>query len=84
MSYIKDCLEIVTMICFLIYMYRKAYKPYIKEVKQADESPKKKKRLKYLHRIRIPYRGKTEIIKYDKKSAYIESAWNEIQKPRKK
>lgn len=84
MSYFKDCLEIVTMICFLAYMYRKTFKPYIKEVKQVEKPKKKKKRLKYLRRFRVPYKGKTEIIQYDKKSAYIESVWNEIQKPKKK
>ena len=83
MSYFKDCLEIVTMICFLFFMYRKTYKPYIKEVKE-DKPPKEKKRLKYFRRFHIPYRGKAKILEYDKQWGYIDSAWNEVQKPKKK
>lgn len=84
MSYFKDCLEIVTMICFIFYMYKKTFKPYIKEVKKKEKPQKKRKRIKYLHRFHVPYKGKAKIIQYDKKTAYIESAWNEVQKPKKK
>lgn len=83
MSYIKDCLEIACMIGFLIFLYRKTYKPYIREVRKEEAPPRKKKRLKYLRRLRVPYRGKTQIIQYDKTHGYIESAWNEIEKPKK-
>jgi hypothetical protein len=85
MAQAKDCLEIITMICFLYYIYRKTFKPYIKEVKQEKEQkPKKRKRLKYLRRIHLPYKGQAKIYKYDKQYGYINSAWDEVEKPKKK
>lgn len=84
MSQLKDCLEIITMAGFLIFMLKKLTIPNIKEVKPQEEKPKKKKRLKYFRRFHIPYRGETKMYTYDKKHGYIESAWEEVQKPKKK
>ena len=81
----KDIFEIIAIICFLIALYQKNRKPRLKVVETKTPKPKKKRK-KYFRRIRIPYpyRGKTEILQYDQKHQYIESAWNEIQKPKKK
>lgn len=82
---LEGYLEILLTICFLFMLYSRTHRPRLKEVKPPKpEKQGRKKRLKYLRRLRIPYRGKAQIIKFDKTSAYIESAWNEIQKPRKK
>lgn len=83
MQQLKDILEIITMTCFLIYMYKKFTIPNLKEVKPKEEKPKKKKRLKYFRRFHIPYRGKTKIYTYDQKHGYINSAWEEVQKSKK-
>lgn len=83
MQQVKDCLEIITMICFLIFMFKKLAIPSLKEVKSKEERPKKKKRLKYFHRFHIPYRGKTTMYKYDQKHGYINSAWEEVEKPKR-
>lgn len=84
MQIIKDCLEIITMCCFIYFLYTKTKRPKLKTVEEEVKKPKKKKRYKYLRRFRIPYVGKTEILQFDQKHGYIESAWNEIQKPKKK
>lgn len=76
----KNLLEIITMIGFLIFMVQKFKKPSIKEVKPKYVKPRKKKRLKYFRRFRIPFRGKAKIYEYDKKHAYIESIWEEVNK----
>lgn len=86
----KNLFYAVLLICFCIYVYRKfCYKPRIKTVKipTAKQVRRKKKRKRFKNKImrifRIPYKGKTEIIQYDKKAPYIESAWNEINKKKK-
>lgn len=79
----KDIFEIIAIICFLIALYQKNRKPRLKVVETKMPKPKKKRK-KYFRRIHIPYRGKTEILQYDQKHQYIESAWNEVQKPKKK
>lgn len=83
MQQFKDCLEIITMACFLIYMYKKMKAPSIKEIKPKPQKQKKKKHLKYFRRFHIPYRGKTKIYTYNQKHGYINSAWEEIEKPKK-
>lgn len=79
----KDIFEIIAVICFLFVLYQKNRKPKFKIVKPKIQKPKRKRK-KYFRRLHIPYRGKTEILQYDPKHQYIESAWNEVQKPRKK
>ena len=83
---------ILIILCY-VFLYRKfCYKPKVKVVK-ASKIPKpeeirrqrkKERRIRKIKRkFKIPYRGNAEIIKYDKKLPYIESAWNEVQKPKK-
>lgn len=84
MQIIKDCLEIITICCLIYYLYTKIRRPKLKTVEEKVKKPKKKRHYKYLRRIRIPYVGKTKILQFDLKHGYIESVWNEIQKPRKK
>ncbi len=83
MQQFKNCLEIITMACFLIFMFKQLAIPSLKEVKPKEEKPKKKRRLKYFRRLRIPYRGKTTMYKYDQKYGYINSAWEEVEKPKR-
>lgn len=75
------------LIAFCIFLYIQfCYKPKIKIVKipktkQIRKQKKKARRIKKFKRLfRLPYHGKTDIIQYDKKQAYIESAWNELNK----
>lgn len=74
------------MIAFCIFLYIQfCYKPKIKTVKipktkQIRKQKKRARRLRNLKRLfRIPYRGKTEIVQYDKKKAYIDSIWDELR-----
>mgnify|MGYP001071021107 CR=1 FL=1 len=83
MQQLKDCLEIITMAWFLIFMFKQLVIPSFKEVKSKEEKPKKKRILKYFRRFHIPYRGKTIMYKYDKKYGYINSAWEEVEKPKR-
>lgn len=81
----KNCLEIIAVIAFLIFLFKQFSKPQIREVKSPKVKtqyvkPKKRKRLKYFRRFRIPYRGKTKMYTYDKKHGYIESIWEELNK----
>lgn len=75
------------LIAFCIFLYIQfCYKQKIKTVKipktkQIYKQKKRKRKIKKIKRLfRLPYRGKTKIIQYDKKQAYIESAWNELNK----
>ena len=72
------------MCCFIYFLYTKTRRPKLKAVEKEVQKPKKKRHYKYLKRFKIPYVGKTEIIQFDQKHGYIESVWNEIQKPKKK
>ena len=83
MSQFNEILEIVTIIGFWIYLYKKSRKPKL-EIVETEKPVKKKKKPKYLRRFKLPYRGKTNIYNFDKKTGYIESAWNEVEKPKKK
>lgn len=74
------------LIAFCIFLYIQfCYKPKIKVVKipktkQIRKQKKRARRLRKLKRwFRIPYRGKTDIIQYDKKKAYIDSIWDELR-----
>lgn len=83
---------ILIILCCL-YIYRKfCYKPKLKVVKtpkipkpeEIRRQRKKERRMRKIKRkFKIPYVGNTEIINYDKTTPYIESAWNEVQKPKK-
>ena len=86
MNYLEDSLRIITMLCFMYYMYKRFEPPKIREVKPEKENKsQKKKRPKYFRRIHLPYRGNAKIYKFtDKKHGYIESAWDEVQKPKKR
>lgn len=88
MDDILKIIEIIIVAAFLIMLYNKFYsKPKIKAVKvkvptarQIRRAKKRARRLRKVKRkFRIPYVGKTKIIKYDKKLPYIESVWNEIE-----
>jgi hypothetical protein len=84
---LEDNLKIITIIVFLgvlYYMYCRTYIKLLKPKKQKMPKPKKKKHpFKYLRRIHLPYKGQAKIYKFDKQYGYINSAWDEIQKPRK-
>lgn len=91
MDTILKIIEIIIVAAFLIMLYRRFYdKPQIKAVKvkiptarQVRRAKKRARRLrKVRRRFRIPYVGKTKIIRYDKKLPYIESIWNEIEPKR--
>ena len=88
-----DIANAILIILCCALLYRKfCYKPKVKIVK-APKIPrsevirwqkKKERRIRKIKRkFKIPYKGSAEIIKYDKKLPYIESAWNEVQKPKK-
>lgn len=79
---IRDIFEIIAIACFLIVLYLKYKKPKMKVV-QSDSQKQAKKQKKHL-KLCLPFMGKAKIIQYnDKKHGYIESAWNEIEKPKK-
>ncbi len=74
------------LIAFCIFLYIQfCYKSKIKTVKipktkQIRKQKKRARRLRKLKRwFRLPYRGKTEIVKYDKQKAYIDSIWEELR-----
>ena len=79
---------ILTMFCIFLYI-RFGRKPKIKTVKVPDKKSilkqkRKNRRIKKFKRFfRTQYKGKSEIIPYDKQHGYFDSAWNEIQKPKK-
>lgn len=85
-----NILEAITLIACIVFLYRQfGQRPKIKTVKDekiptTQEIRKRRKRERQLRKVKrrfkIPYRGKTEIIKYDKTLPYIESAWNEVEK----
>lgn len=85
-----DIFEIIALIACCIFMYtRFGRSPQIKVLKeekipQPEEIKRQRKKARRIRKIkrrfRIPYRGKTQIITYDKKTPYIESAWNEVEK----
>lgn len=82
-----DLAKITLLILCCIFLYKKfCYKPKVKVYKvpkpeEIKQQRKKERRLKKIKRhFKIPYRGKTQIIEYDKTKPYIESAWNEIEK----
>lgn len=82
----EDFIYAVTLVGFCIFLYIKfCYRPKIKTVKAPDKKRirKQKKRARWIRKVkrrfRIPYRGKTEIVQYDKKRAYLDSVWDEIQ-----
>lgn len=75
------------LIAFCIFLYiHFCYKQKIKTVKipktkQIRKQKKRARRLRKLKRwFRIPYRGETDIVQYDKKKAYIDSIWDELNK----
>ena len=78
-------IAIFVLFCALLYI-RFCRTPKIKTVKapttKAIKRKKKRNRnIKKLKRIfKLPYRGKTEIIKYDPSRKYIESIWDELNK----
>lgn len=88
-----DIANAILIILCCVFLYRKfCYKPKVKVVKapkipkpeEIRRQRKKERRIRKIKRkFKIPYRGNAEIIKYDKKLPYIESAWNEVQKPKK-
>lgn len=88
-----DIANTILIILCCVFLYRKfCYKPKVKVVKtpkipKPEEIRRQKKKERCIKKIKrkfkIPYRGNAEIIKYDKKLPYIESAWNEVQKPKK-
>lgn len=82
----KEYVEIVIIVLFCIYLYKKfCWRPKIKIVKAPtpDDIKKQHKRDRRFRKIkrhfRIPYRGKTQITEFDKTKPYIESAWNEVE-----
>ncbi len=90
MGDLYNILEAITLIACVVFLYRQfGQRPKIKAVKEekiptTQEIRKRRKRERQLRKVRrrfkIPYRGKTEIIQYDKTTPYIESAWNEVEK----
>lgn len=85
MDTVFQIIEIIIMAAFLIMLYRNFGKsPKIKivkvpTVKQIKREKKRARRLRKIKRkFRIPYIGKTEMLPYDPKKAYIEAVWNEI------
>ncbi|MDE6387634.1 MAG: hypothetical protein K2L82_07515 [Lachnospiraceae bacterium] len=85
-----NILEAITLIACVVFLYRQfGRRPRIKAVKEekiptTKEIRKRRKRERQLRKVKrrfkIPYRGKTEVIKYSKTAPYIESAWNEVEK----
>lgn len=80
----------VLIILCIIFLYQKfCCKPKIKIIKiptskEIKLQRKRKRRMRRIkRRFKIPYIGKTQIIKYDKTKPYIESAWDEVQKAKK-
>ena len=88
-----DIANAILIILCCVFLYRKfCYKPKVKVAKapkipKPEEIRRQRKRERRIRKIKrkfkIPYRGNAEIIRYDKKLPYIESAWNEVQKPKK-
>lgn len=82
--------EIIVLVLCCVFLYdRFGRRPRIREVKperipttkEIRRQRKKERRLRKIRRrFRIPCRGKTRIIRYDKTAPYIESAWNEVEK----
>lgn len=84
MEHIFEC---VILLFFCICLYRvfcckskvKVVKaPTTKEIRRQRKRDRRMRKIK--RKIKLPYRGKTEIIKYSKTKPYIESAWKEIEK----
>lgn len=90
MSELYNVLEAITLIACVVFLYRQfGSKPRIKVVKEekiptTQEIRRQRKRERQIRKVKrkfkVPYRGKTEIIKYSKTTPYIESAWNEVEK----
>ena len=85
--FIDHIFEITVILIFLIILYRGfCRKPKIKVIKAptAKQIRREKKRARRLRKIsrrfKVPYVGKTEIIRYDKTSPCIDSMWEEIQR----
>lgn len=83
----ENILYVTVLIVFCIFLYLQfGRKPKIKTVKVPDKKSilkqkRKNRRIKKLKRFfRTPYKGKTEVIKYDKQHEYIESIWEELKK----
>lgn len=83
----KEIFNPIILLLFCIYIYLTfCKKPKIKTVKAptTKEIKRKKKhdrKIKKIKRIfKLPYKGKTEIIEFDKKRPYVNSAWDEIEK----
>lgn len=79
--------EITAVIIFLVILYHGfCRKPKVKVVKapttkQIRHRRKRERRLRSITRhFKIPYVGKTEIIRYDKKSPCIDSMWEEVER----
>lgn len=83
----ENIFAIAIFVLFCAFLYIRFCKtPKIKTVKAPTTKAIKRKkkhdrRIKKLKRIfKLPYRGKTEIVKYDPYKEYIESVWDEIQR----
>lgn len=87
---IYDIPEIIILAACCLFLYdRFGRRPKVKVVKPEkipttqeirQQRRKERKIRKIKRKFRIPYRGKTEIIQYEKTAPYIESAWNEVEK----
>lgn len=83
--------EVIVLTIFLLILYRGfCWKPKIKiekapTTKQIRRERRRKRLIKKIKRMfKLPrFNYETEIIKYDKKTPYIEAAWEEVEKPKR-
>lgn len=82
----ENIFDIAIIILFCIFLYKLFYKkPKIKTIKAptTKEIRKKKRHNRKIKRFKrvfhLPYRGKNELIEFDKKKPYIDSMWDEIE-----
>lgn len=85
--------EAILIILSCIFIYKKfVWKPKVKIVNEPvipdpGKIKKQRKRERKLRKIkrhfRLPYHGNAEIVEFDMQKPYIDSAWNEVQKPKK-
>lgn len=85
-----DTARIILIVLCCVFLYKKfCYKPKMKvvripkpeDIKQQRKKERKIRKIK--RRFRIPYQGNAQVTEFDKTKPYIESAWNEVQKPKK-
>ena len=81
-----DIFEAALLIAFLIVIYLKFCRrpkvkviktPTVKEIRRQKKRGRRFRRLKRF--FKLPYRGSTQVLEFDPKKPYIESAWNEIE-----